>query len=82
MIESFNPFANRQDSPDDLWVEFDYGERHIARWVGKMSRADAIVQVMRAENIDPTKRRDLLRVTIRTRKEIAKWKPQNQKPAW
>ena len=82
MSEDFNPFAGRHDSLDDLRVEFFYQGKQHARWVGAMDRKDALQFVMLAENICPSKRRDLVRVTIKTRKELARWKPTNQKPAW
>jgi hypothetical protein len=80
--EEFNPFAGRHDSPDDLRVEFFFQGKQYARWVGAMDRKDALQFVMLAENISPSLRRDLVRVTIKTRKELARWKPTNPKPAW
>jgi len=47
-----------------------------------MDRKDALQIVMLSENISPSLRRDLVRVTIKTRKELARWKPTNPKPAW
>ena len=82
MSEEFNPFASRKENPDDLRVEFFYQGKQHARWVGAMDRKDALQFVMLAENISPSLRRDLVRVTIKTRKELARWKPTNQKPAW
>ena len=82
MSEDFNPFAGRHDSLDDLRVEFFYQGKQYARWVGAMDRKDALQFVMLAENISPSLRRDVVRVTIKTRKELARWKPTNQKPAW
>jgi hypothetical protein len=82
LIEHFNPFASRQDSPDDLRVEFSFQGKQHARWVGPMDRKDALRIVMLSENISPSMRRDLVRVTIKSRKELARWKPTNQKPAW
>lgn len=82
MIESFDPLANRHDSLDDLRVEFQYQGKQYSRWVGAIDRKEAIRCVMLAENICPTKRRDLVRVTIKTRKELARWKPTNPKPVW
>jgi len=82
LIEHFNPFAGRQDSPDDLRVEFFFQGKQYGRWVGAIDRKVALQTVMLAENICPSMRRDLVRVTIKTRKELARWKPTNQKPAW
>jgi hypothetical protein len=82
MSEEFNPFAGRHDSLDDLRVEFFYQGKQHGRWVGAMNRKDALQFVMLAENISPSLRRDLVRVTIKTRKELARWKPTNPKPAW
>ena len=82
MSEEFNPFAGRHDSLDDLRVEFFYQGKQYARWVGAMDRKVALQTVMLAENICPSKRRDLVRVTIKTRKELARWKPTNPKPVW
>ena len=82
MSEDFNPFAGRKENPDDLRVEFFYQGKQHARWVGPMDRKDALRIVMIAENICPSLRRDLVRVTIKTRKELARWKPTNQKPVW
>ena len=82
MIEDFNPFAGRKENLDDLRVEFVYLGNQYGRWVGAMDRKDALQFVMLAENISPSLRRDLVRVTIKTRKELARWKPTNQKPAW
>jgi hypothetical protein len=80
--EEFNPFASRKENPDDLRVEFFYQGKQHARWVGAMDRKDALQFVMLAENISPSLRRDLVRVTIKSRKELARWKPTNPKPAW
>jgi hypothetical protein len=82
MIDSFSPFAGHKDSPDDLRVEFVFHGKQYGRWVGAMDRKDALQIVMLSENISPSLRRDLVRVTIKTRKELARWKPTNQKPAW
>ncbi|NDG63931.1 MAG: hypothetical protein EBY29_10770 [Planctomycetes bacterium] len=82
LIEDFNPFAGRKENLDDLRVEFVFQGKQYGRWVGAMDRKDALQFVMLAENISPSLRRDLVRVTIKTRKELARWKPTNQKPAW
>ena len=82
MSEEFNPFAGRKENPDDLRVEFFYRDKQHGRWVGAMDRKDALQFVMLAENISPSLRRDVVRVTIKSRKELARWKPTNQKPAW
>ena len=82
MIDSFSPFAGHKDSPDDLRVEFVFHGKQYGRWVGAMDRKDALQIVMLSENISPLLRRDLVRVTIKTRKELARWKPTNPKPAW
>jgi hypothetical protein len=82
MIDSFSPFAGRKENPDDLRVEFFFHGKQHARWVGAMDRKDALRIVMLSENISPSTRRDLVRVTIKTRKELARWKPTNPKPAW
>jgi len=82
LIEDFNPFAGRKENPDDLRVEFVFQGKQYGRWVGAMDRKDALQFVMLAENISPSLRRDLVRVTIKTRKELARWKPTNLKPAW
>ena len=80
--ESFDPFSLIEKNPSDFRVEFDYLGVHHHRFVRSMARSDAIRIVMLSCGICPTKRRDLVRVTIKTRKEIAQWKPTNQKPAW
>jgi hypothetical protein len=82
MIDSFSPFAGHKDSDDDLRVEFVFRGKQYGRWVGAMDRKDALQIVMLSENIPPSLRRDLVRVTIKTRKELARWKPTNPKPAW
>jgi hypothetical protein len=82
MIDSFSPFAGRKENPDDLRVEFVFHGKQYGRWIGAMDRKDALQFVMLSENISPLLRRDLVRVTIRTRKELARWIPTNQKPAW
>jgi hypothetical protein len=82
MSESFNPFAGRHDSPDDLRVEFFFEGKQHGRWIGAMDHKEALRFVMLAENIAPNRRRELERVTIRRRKELARWNPTNQKPAW
>ena len=82
MSEEFNPFAGRKENPDDLRVEFSFQDKQYGRWVGAMDRKDALQFVMLAENIAPNRRRELERVTIRRRKELARWNPTNQKPAW
>tara|TARA_R110000868_G_scaffold192806_4_gene437377 strand:+ start:832 stop:1080 length:249 start_codon:yes stop_codon:yes gene_type:complete len=79
---SFNPFAGHKDSPDDIRVEFIFQGKQYGRWVGAMDRQDALRIVMLSENISPIKRRELTRITIRQRKEIERWNPVNQKPAW
>ena len=82
MIDSFSPFAGHKDSPDDLRVEFVFHGKQYGRWIGAMDRKDALQFVMLSENISPLMKRDLVRVTIKTRKELARWKPTNPKPAW
>ena len=82
MIDSFSPFAGHKDSPDDLRVEFFFHGKQYGRWVGAMDRKDALQIVMLSENISPSLKGDLVRVTIKTRKELARWKPTNQKPVW
>jgi hypothetical protein len=73
------------ESPDDVKCEFEYNGVVYPRWIGKgahMPRAEILKIAMLSANICPTKRDDVLRVTIKTRKELARWKPTNQKPAW
>jgi hypothetical protein len=82
LIKDFNPFAGRKENPDDLRVEFVFRDKQYGRWVGAMDRKDALQIVMLAENICPSMRRDLVRVTIKSRKELARWKPTSPKPAW
>ena len=82
MSEEFNPFASRKENPDDLRVEFVFRDKQYGRWIGAMDRKDALQFVMLAENISPSLKGDLVRVTIKTRKELARWKPTNQKPVW
>ena len=82
MIDSFSPFAGRKENPDDLRVEFVFHGKQYGRWIGAMDRKDALQFVMLSENISPLMKRDLVRVTIKTRKELARWKPTNPKPVW
>ena len=82
MNNSFSPFAGHKDSPEDLRVEFVFQGKQYGRWVGAINRKEALQIAMLSENISPIKRHELVRVTIKTRKEIARWKQTNQKPAW
>ena len=82
MTQDLNPFSGRKENPDDFRVEFVYQDTQYGRWVGAMDRKDALRIAMLSANICPSKRDDVVRVTIKTRKELARWKPTNQKPAW